>query len=153
MPSVMLTCDQIQELIPHRPPFLFLDHVLQLDGAKLVAGYRPCASRDWFAGHYPGDPVMPGVLLCESAFQAGAVLLAHRGHRAGPLTPVLTRIRDARFKRIVRPDELLRIEVELVEDLDDACYLLGRVFVGNDLVVRVDFAVMQTGQTATERRG
>ena len=138
----LLTRAQIEELIPHRAPFLFVDQVSSVSNERIMASYQPPADAPFFRGHYPGNPVMPGVLLCECAFQAGALLLAWRGRLAGRSTPVLTRIRDARFRHIVRPEAPLRMEVICTDDLQDACYLQGRVFAGDELALRVEFAVM-----------
>jgi 3-hydroxyacyl-[acyl-carrier-protein] dehydratase len=142
----------IEDLIPHRPPFLFVNQVLSVTHEQIVATYQPPVDAPFFQGHYPGNPVMPGVLLCECAFQAGALLLAWRGRVAGRSTPVLTRIRDARFRHIVRPAAPLRMEVTCTEDLQDACYLLGRVFAGDELALRVEFAVMLAEGSAAEPR-
>ena len=67
-----LTSEQIQEHIPHRPPFLWLDEVVEMDDQRIVARKKITADLDVFRGHYPGVPVLPGVLQCEAAFQAGA---------------------------------------------------------------------------------
>ncbi len=156
-----------QAVIPHRSPFLFLDEVVELDERRILARTLADPRADYFRGHYPGNPVMPGVLISECVFQAGAFLLACRIQRAagrtqsaerrsprGPVlgensaiadgTPVLTRIRDARFKRIVRPGESLDIEVVLDDELDNAYHLTGRVTVGGESVLRVSFACMLT---------
>ena len=90
---------------------------------------------------------MPGVLLCECCFQAGALLIGHRigSDAASRGFPVITRIQDARFKRIVRPRQTLRIEVTLDDTLDQAYFLTGRVIVEGALALRVTFACTQAG--------
>ena len=75
----MLTRDEIQRLIPHRDPFLWIDEVVDESANRLVARKMIPADLDIFRGHYPGRPVLPGVLLCEAAMQAGAVLIARQG--------------------------------------------------------------------------
>ena len=88
---------------------------------------------------------MPGVLICEGCVQAGALLIAKRFGGFDPANgvPVLTRIQDARFKRIVRPGQTLRVEVSLDDTLDRAFFLTGRVTVDGKAVVRVKFVCMQ----------
>ena len=111
----MFTTEEIKHRIPHRPPFLFIDEVTELDEGRIVAEREIRAEEPHFAGHYPGNPFMPGVLICESAFQAAAVLLVSRleskGEEVGSRTPVLSRITDARFKAMVKPGDRIRIIV------------------------------------------
>ena len=128
--------------IPQRPPFLFVDDVVEVETDRIVTTFRPDPAADFFSGHFPGNPVMPGVLISESVFQTGALLVAHRlgSSEQWGGTPVLTRITDARFKRIVRPGETLRIEVRVDDELDGAYYMTGRVTVDGRDVLRIKFA-------------
>lgn len=130
------------QFIPHRPPFLFIDDVVEVSADRIVTTKRADAEAEFFAGHFPDDPVMPGVLICECAFQAGALLVAKRfGDRAARnRTPILTRITEAKFKHIVRPGSVLRVEVGLDEELGGAYFMTGRVTVGGRMVLRVTFA-------------
>ncbi|NLZ17423.1 MAG: 3-hydroxyacyl-ACP dehydratase FabZ [Desulfobulbaceae bacterium] len=133
----------IEARIPHRSPFLFLDRVLALEAAAISAEKH--IPLDWpvFAGHYPDYPIMPGVLLCEAVFQAGALLIAELLRQAGTpnqAVPVLTRIQGAKFKREVRPGDLLEIRAELVERLGPAWLLKGSVRVQGKVVLQVEFA-------------
>ena len=132
-------------LIPHREPFLFIDEVVEIAERRVVARKRVGGDADFFRGHYPSEPMMPGVLLCEVCFQAGALLIAHRlgPEKASSGIPVLTRISDARFKHIVRPGDTLIAEVILDDELDGAYFLTGRLSSGDRQVLRVSFACMQ----------
>ena len=126
----------IEERIPHRPPFLLLDRVLNLKSASIVAEKLIPEDLPLFKGHYPHYPIMPGVLLCEAVFQAGALLIAEELRQTGvaaAAVPVLTRIHSAKFKREVRPGDLL-------ERLGPAWLLKGSVRVGGKLAVQVEFA-------------
>jgi len=137
--------------IPHREPFLFVDDIVEVSDTRIVTRMLVDPKAEFFRGHYPGDPVMPGVLLCECCFQAGALLMTHR--LGGPDNidgiPVVTRIRDARFKQIVHPGDLLTIEASLDDELDNAFYMTGRVSVRDKAVVRVSFACMLTAREAS----
>ena len=131
------------DAIPHRPPFLFVDDIVEVTGDRIVTRMQIDPDMECFRGHYPGNPVMPGVLLCECCFQAGALLIAHQ---LGPANvqgvPVLTRIQDAKFKRIVRPGETLIVETSLDSELGGAYFMTGRASVDGKLAVRVEFACM-----------
>jgi 3-hydroxyacyl-[acyl-carrier-protein] dehydratase len=132
------------DAIPHRPPFLFVDEIVAVEEGRIATKKFVDPASDFFQGHYPDQPVMPGVLLCESCFQAGALLIAHilGAHEPRRGVPVLTRITDARFKRIVRPGDTLDIEATLDQELDGAYFMTGRCNVDGMLAVRLAFACM-----------
>lgn len=130
---------EIEGAIPHRPPFLLLDEIVECDERRIVCRKRFTGNEYFYAGHYPGYPLTPGVLLCEAAMQAGAVLLAKHVPADGRV-PVATRMNDVRFKRMVRPGETIEIEVELTERLADAFFLKAKVNCERKLAVRLEFA-------------
>ena len=139
--------DFILARIPHRPPFLWVDRVLRVEGGTLIAEKTVPADLDIFQGHYPRHPIMPGVLLCEAVFQAGAILIAellrqqNDGSSPGAAgVPVLTRITGARFKREVKPGETITLEVRLQEQIGPAWFLKGKVLVHDKTAVKVEFA-------------
>jgi 3-hydroxyacyl-[acyl-carrier-protein] dehydratase len=138
--TTTMTKDAIYSAIPHREPFLLVDKIIEQDATHIVCTKTFTGNEDFFAGHYPGHPLVPGVLLCEAAMQCGAILLS--GHLAGleGRVPVATRMNDVRFKRMVRPGETLRMEVELVERLADAFFLKAKVTVDGSVAVRFEFA-------------
>ncbi|HKX46040.1 MAG TPA: hypothetical protein VJP77_05010, partial [Planctomycetota bacterium] len=92
---------EIERAIPHRAPFLFVDTVDAADDAGLDATWTVPADADWFRGHYPGDPVLPGVLVCEHALQCGALLVSRAlaGFSAEDGAPVVAKLELARFRR------------------------------------------------------
>ena len=130
--------------IPHRPPFLFVDEIVEVTSDRIVTRKLADPKADFFRGHYPDKPVVPGVLLCECCFQAGALLLVHRLGRdaAAASVPVVTRIQDARFKRMVKPGQTIEVEATLDEELDGAYFLTGRLSVEGKAALRVTFACM-----------
>ena len=109
----MYAQEDIERRIPHRPPFLFIDRVVEISADRIVAEREVRADEPHFVGHYPGNPIMPGVLICEAAFQAAAILLVDRLKESGEAvegrTPVLSRITDARFRTMVKPGDTIRI--------------------------------------------
>lgn len=141
----MIDRDGIQKLIPHRPPFLFVDEVVTCDSERLVARYAVTGEEDFFTGHYPGNPIMPGVLISESIFQAAAVFMARRmevdTESAPNATPILARISDARFKQMVKPGDVLELEIGYKEQLSRFHFLRGTARVGGKPVATVEFAL------------
>jgi 3-hydroxyacyl-[acyl-carrier-protein] dehydratase len=134
--------EDIYRAIPHRPPFLFVDSIVEqtADGIKTRRQIR--ADEPFFQGHFPRRPVMPGVLICEAAFQAGAILMAAIGGGAANRLPVITRIQNVRIKNPVFPGDIMEVEVTLREKLASAYYLDGRVRVGDKKILTVEFAAM-----------
>lgn len=132
--------DDIEKLIPHRAPFLWIDEIVSQDQQKLHARKFISPDLDVFRGHYPAFPVLPGVLQCEAAFQAGAALIAATAPPAAGLVPVVTRVNNVKFRRMVRPGDTLDIEVELTERLSNAYFLTAKVSVGGETAARLEFA-------------
>jgi 3-hydroxyacyl-[acyl-carrier-protein] dehydratase len=148
----VLSKDEICRLIPHRDPFLWIDEVVEESATSLVARKFVSAELDVFRGHYPGRPVLPGVLLCEAAMQAGAVLIARQGLAGGEASdsppagriPVATRINNVKFRHMVRPGDTLEIAVELTERLAGAFFLSARIKVAGKTAAQLDFACALT---------
>lgn len=111
----LLNASQIMEIIPHRQPFLLLDTVEELEPGSRVRA-RKCVSYNepYFAGHFPNEPVMPGVLVVEAMAQAGAVAMLSQPEMKGR-TAYFAGINSARFKQKVVPGDVLELEVEIVK--------------------------------------
>ncbi|MBL8861505.1 MAG: beta-hydroxyacyl-ACP dehydratase [Planctomycetes bacterium] len=136
---------EIEALIPHRDPFLFVDRIVARSADRIVTEWDVSRDLGAFRGHYPGYPVLPGVLISEFTFQSAACLFASGAEpsvQPGSV-PVLTRIEDARFRRVVRPGETLRAEVEVVERLGPARYCKASVTCDGATVVRLRFTVAE----------
>ena len=138
--AIVLDRAAIEALIPHRDPFLWLDEVVELSETKVRARKLVPEDLAVFAGHYPEFPVLPGVLLCEAVFQAGAVLIASGGDIPEGHVPVVTRQHETRFRRMVRPGEVLDIEARLDETLGGVWFLSGTVRVDGQVALRLQFA-------------
>jgi 3-hydroxyacyl-[acyl-carrier-protein] dehydratase len=105
--------DVIETILPHRAPFLLLDEVTELEPGKRVVARRTVAADDWwFAGHFPGRPVMPGVLIVEAMAQAGAVAVLIEEANRGKIA-FFAGIDDCRFKRVVEPGDVLTLTCEI----------------------------------------
>ena len=134
-----MTLSQIEQAIPHRPPMLLVDEVVSQTEDTIVTRRTFRGEEYFFQGHYPGQPIVPGVILCEATVQSGAVLLA--GLMSGqPGVPVLTRMNEVKFRRIVRPGDTLEMTVKLNERLGDAYFLTGTAKVEGQTAVRLEFA-------------
>lgn len=139
-----MTTPSILDAIPHRPPFLLVDEIVERDAAHIVCRKTFTGDEFWFAGHYPDHPLTPGVILCEAAMQAGAILLAQQ-MQSSPGVPVATRMNDVRFKKMVRPGDTVQLEVEITDQVSNAFYLKGKVSVEGQLAVRLNFACTMAG--------
>ena len=112
---VLLNKEQIKDIIQHREPFLLIDEVIALDpGKKCVARTYIKEDDFWFQGHFPGNPVTPGVLMIEMLAQTGAVCAGSLPENKGK-TALFARIDKAKFKRMVLPGDVLTLEVEMVK--------------------------------------
>ena len=111
----MLSKDEIKEIIPHREPFLLVDEILELvPGQRAVGLKRVTGQEDWFRGHFPEYPVMPGVLIVEALAQTGAVAILSMPDMKGKIA-LFAGIDKMRFKRQVKPGDELRLECEIIK--------------------------------------
>ena len=137
--------EELLRRIPHRPPFLFVDEIVEITEVGAVARLTISPELSFFEGHYPGNPIMPGVLLCESVFQTGAIFLAEKlgseALRSDKVNPVLSRIRDARFKRMVLPGDVFDVSVFAEDQMGKFYNLRGEVRKVGKVAMTVSFAL------------
>jgi 3-hydroxyacyl-[acyl-carrier-protein] dehydratase len=109
---MMLDSREIQRIIPHRYPLLLIDRVIEIEPGKRIVGLKNVSGNEpFFQGHFPGHPIMPGVLIVEALAQAGAVLLLSQPEERGKM-PLFAGIDGLKFRRQVVPGDQLRLEVE-----------------------------------------
>jgi 3-hydroxyacyl-[acyl-carrier-protein] dehydratase len=132
---------QIEAIIPHRPPFLLLDEVLELVPGARVSARKTVTDEDC-AGHFPGNPIMPGVKMVEALAQCGAVAVLSKPENRGRIA-LFAGIDEVRFKRVVRPGEVLELECEVEAVRGPVGRGRVRASVGGTLAVRgtLTFAV------------
>lgn len=140
-----MNIEEIKDCIPHRDPFLWLDEVTEISGTHIVARKVLSADLPVFQGHYPNFPVFPGVLQCEACFQAGAVLISSLIPTDTDAVPVVTRLNNVQFRKMIHPGATIELHVELTERLANAFYLKGKVMVvdpatnTNNVTARLEF--------------
>jgi beta-hydroxyacyl-ACP dehydratase FabZ len=141
---------EIIAILPHRFPFLLIDRVVEFeDGVRIVALKNVSVNEPHFRGHFPEQPLMPGVLLCEALAQAGALLIKRSaaGLPEGQVV-VLTGLDACRFRRPVIPGDQLRLEVTIVKRRRPLWKMSGRAYVGDTLVAEAELTLTETRQVA-----
>jgi UDP-3-O-[3-hydroxymyristoyl] N-acetylglucosamine deacetylase/3-hydroxyacyl-[acyl-carrier-protein] dehydratase len=129
--------------MPHRYPFLLIDRILDLiPGEKVVATKNVTISEPFFQGHFPGHPIMPGVLILEAMAQSGGVLLLNAIDNPQTKVVYFMSIDNAKFRKPVIPGDQLRFELEMLSFRRNTCKMQGKAFVGDTLVSEADFMAM-----------
>ena len=140
----MIPENQIKDLIPHRSPFLWVDKIISYDEKGSITTEKHInTDLDLFRGHYPENPIMPGVLLCEIIFQSGALLIAKMVYTDNGMqktVPVITRIERAKFRRPVLPGDTVTVKVVLKEIISTVYFLKGILKVRGKTAVQVGFS-------------
>jgi len=135
--------------MPQREPFLFVDRVVVVTDNRIQTERQIKVDEPFFAGHFPGRPIMPGVLICEAVFQSSSILMSNRAGTtsdAGSI-PLITRISNVKLKRVVLPGDIMEVEVKLKEILGQAAYMSGKVKVGDEIALTVEFTAMLVAET------
>ena len=137
----MLSIVEIQKLLPHRYPFLFVDRVLELEPLKSAVGIKNVTMNEWpFIGHFPTNPVMPGVLILESMVQVGGLTML-RSENLGELA-FLVGVDKVRFRKPVIPGDQLRIVTEVLQFHGTIGKIRARSFVNDEVVAEGEFSIV-----------
>lgn len=133
----MKNLEKIYQSIPQRPPFLFIDNIVEVSENFSHCQLTLSGKEDFFKGHFPNKPIMPGVLLQEATFQAGAVIISN-GESKDQLG-VVTKVEKAKFINFVTPGDILDIKVRIDEQIGNAFYMKGNITCGDKKILTIKF--------------
>ncbi|MEI8350855.1 MAG: 3-hydroxyacyl-ACP dehydratase FabZ [bacterium] len=137
---------EIMKLLPHRYPFLLVDRIVECDDKTRIVGIKNVTMNEpFFQGHFPGVPVMPGVLQIEAMAQTGGILI-NRIANAGERVPFFMSIDNAKFRRVVKPGDQLRIEITITTLKSRVAKFSGKALVDGEVASEADLMCMLTDQ-------
>lgn len=138
--GIVFDINAIMKILPHRYPFLLVDKITKLDMDKKVVGEKSVTINEpFFQGHFPGQPIMPGVMIIESMAQTGGILLLNSFPNPEEKLVMFMQINNAKFRKPVVPGDVLTLEVELVNKKSKVVLMSGKAFVDDVLVAEADF--------------
>ena len=131
--------NEIFKMLPHRYPFLMVDRIVDITEGKKITGIKNVSVNEpFFQGHFPGEPIMPGVLIIEAMAQVGGIFAIVTYNIPPDLITYFVGIDNARFRKPVVPGDVLRLELELTKQRRGIYYFHGEAYVENDLVAEAD---------------
>jgi 3-hydroxyacyl-[acyl-carrier-protein] dehydratase len=140
----MMDIKEIQKFLPHRYPFLLVDRVVELEpGTKAVGIKNVTINEEFFQGHFPGQPVMPGVLIIEAMAQVAGLLAFRSGATVGKSVYFLS-IEKAKFRRPVVPGDQLRLEIHILQQRGNVWRFSGNAIVEEKVAAEAEFTAMVT---------
>ncbi len=139
----VLTIDELMKVIPHRYPFLLVDRILEIEERKRIVGLKNVTINEpFFQGHFPGHPIMPGVLIIEAMAQVGGVLLMGAVDDHESKVVYFMSLDNVKFRRPVRPGDQMRFELEITQIRGSVCKMRGVARVDGDVVAEADMAAI-----------
>jgi len=133
-----LDTNDIKKILPHRDPFLFMDEIIEVEEDKRIIGLKKITGNEvFFKGHFPGNPILPGVIMLEALAQAGGILMLNKKENLDR-PAYFVGLNNVRFRKAVVPGDTLRLEVEIVKLRSRIVQLHGVAKVGQDMAAEAD---------------
>jgi len=141
--TLVLGIEEIMQVIPHRYPFLLVDRIIEMDPPKRVVGIKNVTINEpFFQGHFPGHPIMPGVLIVEAMAQVGGMLLMGAVPNPEDKVVYFTSLNNVKWRRPVRPGDQLRMELEMLQVRGPMCRMQGVAKVDGEVVCEAEMSAM-----------
>jgi len=151
---MILDVNEIQKILPHRYPFLFVDAIIEMERLKRVVGVKNVTiNESHFQGHFPGQPIMPGVLIIEAMAQTGGLLLLQEVPDREKKLLYFVAVDGARFRRPVVPGDQLKVEMRVISWRGDFCKLEGRATVDGQLAAEATLMCKMVDREPPEKAG
>lgn len=146
--TVIMDSLQIQAILPHRYPFLLVDRIIEFEANLRIVGFKNMTFNEpFFQGHFPGRPIMPGVLIIEALAQVGGLLAIKSSVLQGPPVVYLAGVERAKFRKPVLPGDQMRLELIVLKRRPPFWKMEGKALVGDDLVCEAQLTAMLTTET------
>lgn len=143
METTLLGIDDIMKLLPHRYPFLLVDRIIEIEGRERIVGLKNVTINEpFFQGHFPGHPIMPGVLIIEAMAQVGGVMLLSTMTDTNNKVVYFMSLDNVKFRKPVRPGDQLRFELDMTHIRGSVCKMHGTALVDGEIVAEADMAAM-----------
>ena len=138
-----MSIEEIMKVLPHRYPFLLIDRILEIEGKQRIVGMKNVTINEpFFQGHFPGHPIMPGVLIIEAMAQVGGMLLMGGLEEAEQKVVYFMSLDNVRFRKPVRPGDQIRFELDVIQIRGAVCKMRGVAKVDGELVAEAEMAAM-----------
>ena len=144
--KILIDREGIKKLIPHREPFLFVDEVLELEYGSRILASKKFGPEEWFfKGHFPGSPIVPGVIIVEALAQAGGVLynasFTEERESKGQTGAYLAGLEKVRFRKAVYPEDIIKLNVRIIKKRSKIIIFTGEASVGPSIVAEAEIMV------------
>ena len=144
---MILQLEEIKKLIPHRKPFLFIEECKILESGKIGESFRVFNENEYFfEGHFPNNPIVPGVVIVEAMAQTAGVVVSHNIKNNEDQSVLFMSINKAKFRKPVMPKYKIRFYVELMNNIKNVYKFSGKAYHNNDLIAESEFSAMITSK-------